>query len=92
MSETVEVVALGPHEYAVTVREGETTTHHQVSVARDLVMDLGLPDADEASLVRESFSFLLEREPATSILPRFGLDEISRYFPDYRRELAARLG
>jgi hypothetical protein len=41
--------------------------------------------------VRESFRFLLERERATSILARFSLSDISRYFPEYPSELARRL-
>ena len=91
MSEKVEVLATKPHEYAVAVREGVNTTRHEVSVPENLKIDLGLPDAEEARLVRESFEFLLEREPATSILRRFSLEEIGRYFPDYRGEMAARL-
>jgi hypothetical protein len=43
-------------------------------------------------LVRASFEFLLEREPATSILREFSLDVISRYFPGYPAEISARLG
>jgi hypothetical protein len=43
-------------------------------------------------VVRESFEFLLEREPASSILARFSLTDISRYFPEYPEELARRLG
>lgn len=35
--------------------------------------------------------FLLDREPATSILPRFSLDVIGRYFPEYPAELATYL-
>jgi hypothetical protein len=42
-------------------------------------------------LVRTSFEFLLEREPASSILRKFSLDVISRYFPDYPAEIHARL-
>ena len=37
--------------------------------------------------MRASFAFLLDREPAGSILPRFSLDIISRYFPEYPTEL-----
>ncbi len=40
---------------------------------------------------RASFEFLLEREPATSILREFSLDVISRYFPGYPAEIRARL-
>jgi hypothetical protein len=34
---------------------------------------------------------LLEREPASSILSRFSLSEITSYFPEYPSELAHRL-
>ena len=43
-------------------------------------------------LVRASFEFLLEREPATSILREFSLDVISQYFPGYPAQIRARLG
>jgi hypothetical protein len=42
--------------------------------------------------LEESFRFLLEREPNTSILPSFGLLLIGRYFPEYQQEIRARLG
>ena len=38
-------------------------------------------------LVRRSFDFLLEREPNTSILRRFDLSVIARYFPEYERTI-----
>jgi hypothetical protein len=37
--------------------------------------------------LRQSFELLLEREPASSVLSQFSLDDISRYFPEYEREL-----
>jgi hypothetical protein len=52
-------------------------------------LDLGQVEAED--VVRESFRFLLEREPSTSILPEFSLDDIGRYFPDYFQELPKRL-
>jgi hypothetical protein len=52
-------------------------------------LDLGQVEAEE--VVRESFEFLLEREPAASILPEFSLDQIGRYFPEYFQELPKRL-
>jgi hypothetical protein len=42
-------------------------------------------------VVRESFNFLLEREPATSILREFSLYDIARYFPEFPDELRRRL-
>jgi len=48
-------------------------------------------DDDLERVVRESFEFLLEREPPSSILPEFSLDVIGRYFPEYDDELPRRL-
>jgi len=56
-----------------------------------MLEDLAPAGTDEASLVRESFAFLLEREPATSILREFELTVIGRYFPEYEREIRRRL-
>ena len=70
------------YEFQVTVREGRTETRHRVTLQKldyeDLVGDKASPEA----LVRESFRFLLEREPKESIL---------RSFPEYRREIVKRL-
>jgi hypothetical protein len=38
---------------------------------------------DVEDLVSRSFDFLLEREPPGSILPKFELSVIQRYFPDF---------
>ena len=40
-------------------------------------------DDDLERVVRESFCFLLEREPATSILRQFSLSDIARYIPGH---------
>jgi hypothetical protein len=42
-------------------------------------------------LLRMSFEFLLERESNTSILPSFDLPVIGRYFPEYEKQIGARL-
>lgn len=89
MSEIV-VTPLGSSEYGVDVREGSHSTHHQVEVPDGFVDGLA-PGADPARVVQESFAFLLEREPATSILGRFVLPVIGDYFPEYRSELGRRL-
>jgi hypothetical protein len=36
---------------------------------------------------RSAASFLLDREPKESILRRFDVTEISRYFPEFEREM-----
>jgi hypothetical protein len=40
-------------------------------------------------LVERSFTFLLEREPPSSILREFQLPDIERYFPEYPRVISA---
>lgn len=91
MSDTVTVSRRLDGSFVVEVAQRETRTDHVVSVPPGFAADLGATDADDEKLVRESFAFLLEREPATSILPSFGLEVIGRYFPDYREEMARRL-
>ena len=56
-----------------------------------LIRELRLPEDDLEGVVRESFRFLLEREPASSILPEFSLDVIPTHFPEYGREVPKRL-
>lgn len=88
----IDVVSTGEHEYQVTVGDGGNATRHRVRVPQRVHSELDLPDVDEERLVRESFVFLLEREPAAAILREFELDVISRYFPEYGEELRSRLG
>lgn len=95
----VDITSAGAHEYVVTVSDGGAETKHRVRVPQDLRDTLGIPEVGqegqeggEERLVRESFAFLLEREPASSILREFDLDVISRYFPEYRAEIRSRLG
>ena len=87
----IRVVATGAREFEVEVREGDAQTSHRVTVPRGLVDELGLPEDDLEGVVRGSFEFLLEREPASSILPEFSLEVIPDYFPEYKEELPGRL-
>lgn len=88
----VTITQMEPGSYGVQLEEGGTTTTHRVHVPDALLEDLGLADAEQERIVRESFAFLLEREPPSSILGEFSLDVIPRYFPDYHDELRRRLG
>jgi hypothetical protein len=91
MSTEVHVLPMAPGQFSVEVREGDTTTHHAVTVSEHLLDDLGLPRAEPHRVVEESFAFLLEREPATSIMSEFDLTVITTYFPEYVDELRRRL-
>ena len=71
----------------VTVREGVTPFRYRVAVASSDLDRLAPGASDPTELVRGSFLFLLEREPKESILREFELAVISRYFPEYEREI-----
>ncbi len=73
----------GDGSFAVEVRTPEASSRYSVIVPQGFPEEIGCADVATADLVRASFAFLLEREPATSILRRFRLDEISSYFPEY---------
>ncbi|REF36307.1 hypothetical protein [Thermasporomyces composti] len=91
MSEIV-IEPHGDRTFDVRVRQGEKETSHRVTVPDRFEQELGLRgDVDLERLVRESFRFLLEREPASSILSQFALNQITHYFPEYPREIRSRL-
>lgn len=87
----ITITPSGPHEFGVQVIQNGKTTSHRVIVPQSLLADWNMEGADEEAVVRESFNFLLEREPASSILPEFSLAIIARYFPEYSQELPRRL-
>ena len=74
--------------FLVTVRDDAVTTTHTVRVPEGLPGTLGCGHVPVVELVRSSFTFLLAREPATSILATFSLDQIGHYFPDYPGTIA----
>jgi hypothetical protein len=90
MTEPIDVQsepAPGGWTSRVEVGGPDASTTHVVNVsAADLArLAPGAPDPDD--LVRRSFVFLLAREPKETILGRFDLMVIARYFPEYEREI-----
>jgi hypothetical protein len=59
-------------------------SNHTVEVSTSDLKRLA-PNSSVEDLVMRSFEFLLEREPPQSILRKFGLPDIERYFPEYPR-------
>lgn len=62
-------------------------TTHVVSVSAADLARLAPGAAEPDDLVRRSFVFLLTREKKESILGRFDLPLIGRYFPEYERQI-----
>lgn len=79
-----------PDTFVVEVK-APTATRHTVTVSAGYLRELGLDQIATSRVVREAFEFLLEREPNTSVLRRFDLGEIERYFPEFRNDIARRL-
>ena len=67
--------------------EGNTTTTHRVTVTHSYYQKLTKNRVTPEMLVETSFKFLLERESNTSILSRFDLPIIERYFPEYEETI-----
>ena len=62
-------------------------TMYDVTVAAEDLARLAPTGTTVEALVTASFVYLLDREPRESILPRFDLRVISRYFPGYETEI-----
>ena len=71
--------------------EGQTTTTHRVTLTHLYYQKLTNNQIPPESLVEKSFEFLLDRESNTSILPRFDLPIIERYFPEYEQTIKTML-
>ena len=72
----------------VTISGDGGTTRHRVGVTGPDLARLDPGARDPHLLVNRSVRFLLQREPATSILGAFHLMEIARYFPEYESTIA----
>ena len=85
----IEIKNSSGDEWVVTVK-ASVTTHHRMRVTKQNLEKYAAGRTAE-ELVQESFRFLLEREPNTSILGSFDLPLIASYFPEYEREIQTRL-
>jgi hypothetical protein len=64
---------------------------YKVRLSREYYKKLTAGNVEPEELIRKSFDFLLEREPASSILPEFDLPLIGHYFPEYEEAIKDRL-
>jgi hypothetical protein len=79
--------------FAVEVRDERGSSRHTVTLDPALLQRLsaGRTTSGEA-FVEAVFEFLLERESKDSILSRFDVSVVSRYFPEFETEIASYLG
>jgi hypothetical protein len=78
--------------FDVEVREGRGSSRHTVTLDPALLARLaGARAVSGEAFVEAVFAFLLEREPKESILSRFDVSVVSRYFPEFEAEIASYL-
>jgi hypothetical protein len=86
----VEAAASG--QFRVCILEGNSETRHRVTLDDQYYQHLADGKIEPQEVVPRSFEFSLEREPKESILAEFDLRIISRYFPEYEREIKMACG
>jgi hypothetical protein len=83
----IKVKKKSEHEFIVTVEERQSRTQHTVSLDDEYYQKLTGGRITKEELIRDSFEFLLEREPKESILSKFNLKVISQYFPEFEEKI-----
>ncbi len=89
MSATIAVTLTregDPLAFEVVVAEADGETRHVVTLSQADYVRLACGATPEG-VIEAAFRFLLDREPKESILRRFDVTVISRYFPEFAREL-----
>ena len=76
------ITELSKDKFEITVN-ADLIIKHVVSVTDQMLLNLTKNKISKEELLNFSFNFLLEREPNTSILSKFDIILISKYFPEY---------
>jgi hypothetical protein len=85
----IEVTALERHDppaFKVVLTEGKAENQYFVTIA-DATLERLAPGIKAEACIEAAFRFLLDREPKEAILSRFDITLISRYFPEFEKEL-----
>ena len=80
------ITELSKDKFEITVN-ADRITKHVVSVTDQMLLNLTNNKISKEELLNFSFNFLLEREPNTSILSKFDIIVISKYFPEYTNKV-----
>lgn len=96
MNDVINIVALrssenGRYAFLVRIEDAEGESQHDVTLTREVYDRLTGGKYAPETCVEAALRFLLDREPKESILPRFDIGVISRYFPEFEREFPAYL-
>ena len=86
----ISVTLVDADTYEVVI-DGPPETTHRVHMSQAYYRKLCGGQVTHEWVLVQSFRFLLEREPNTAILREFDLPVIGEYFPEFEREMTARL-
>ena len=84
MSDQINIKELSPNVFDVTIYSN-TETNHQVTITDNFITEYQIKNLTKKEIIEQSFIFLLEREPNTSILKKFDIEVIANYFPEYKK-------
>jgi len=76
------ITELSMDKFEITVK-ADQLTKHIVTITDQMLLNLTNNKISKKELLNFSFNFLLEREANTSILSKFDIIVISKYFPEY---------
>ena len=76
------ITELSKDKFEITVNVDQIIKH-VVSVTDHMLLNLTKNRISKEELLNFSFNFLLEREPNTTILSKFEIIVISKYFSEY---------
>ena len=74
-------------ECVVQLGGSASASRHTVRIRSTELERLGRQGEEPDQFVTRVFEFLLAREPASNILKKFELADVSRYFPEFEREI-----
>lgn len=75
-----------PLEFCVIVGEEQSETKYDVTMSESDYRRLTDGKVTPERCIQAAFQFLLDREPKESILSRFDVTLIPKYFPSFERE------
>lgn len=86
-----QIEPLGDHEYLVAIRSGDEKAEIEFHATSDVMEALGVDDAAEQHVVRETAAYLLDHQAVVDLPPLIDLDDVSAAYDGYLEELQRRL-
>lgn len=83
----IKIEKKNQNKFLVVIDEKGSRTEHIVTLDEEYYEKLTGKIVSKEELIERSFEFLLAREPKESLLRRFNLKVINKYFPEYEKTI-----